>query len=549
MMKQRTCAVVAFWTALFFVGLTDKVRAFYVDENQTLEISAKVQTRATIRLQDSDTEQSGKGFSYPQAEAGDLVQHRNLGIVEINHDVRSLTRDLDLLYPFRILKADVKYHVVGRFLYEGIYDYGPEVFQDVRAMDRENLDRFKQSYDLWECYADISRGPFFLRLGRQNLAWGETDIFRLLDGINPLDNTFGGPFEDLDDRRVPLWMLRSSLNLGLVGPIDSLTLEGFLVPGKIDAHVAPWAPRGSAYAAPLPAIFAPSVRVITPDREWSESRWGFRMQGIVAHNLTLSVAHYQTFLDMPTLRSHVVGTPPILTDLDSLQLWAEFPEVRITGASANYWESRTDTVFRGEVAWFWNEPVFIPQVNTSTLFGPQLELPDPVLDVVADLLGVDIRDLGLRGLPLNPQSGSIPRKDILRYMLGFDKQIWVRPLNKVNTFFISGQYFGQWVPDFDERMATPALVYPSLRKYVPVSEFEHVFTFIGNSMYLKGNLQPQVACAYDLKGAILLQPSINFIHEPFRFMLQYSVILGSFANFGLFRDRDQVSFIFTYLLN
>ncbi len=75
---------------------------------------------------------------------------------------------------------------------------------------------------------------------RQILAWGETDIFRLLDGVNHLDNSFGGPFEDLDDRRIPLWMLRSSLNLGMVGPVSSLTLEGFIVPGTLDATVAPW---------------------------------------------------------------------------------------------------------------------------------------------------------------------------------------------------------------------------------------------------------------------------------------------------------------------
>lgn len=98
-------------------------------------------------------------------------------------------------------------------------------------------------------------------------------------------------------------------------------------------------------------------------------------------------------------------------------------------------------------------------------------------------------------------------------------------------------------------MAVPALVHPSLRKYVPVSRFEHVFTGLVNTMYFKGNLQPQVACAYDLKGAILLQPSVHIVHEPFRLMVQYSTIMGSFANFGVFRDRDQVSLSFTYLLN
>jgi hypothetical protein len=171
------------------------------------------------------------------------------------------------------------------------------------------------------------------------------------------------------------------------------------------------------------------------------------------------------------------------------------------------------------------------------------------LDLAAQILKVDIRDLGLRGLPLDPQSGSIPRKDILRYMIGLDKQIWIRPLNKTNTFFVSCQYFGQWVPDHDRRMRQAALLYPSLKDYPKAKEFEHVFTLITNTMYLNGALQPQVACAYDIRGAILVQPSISYLLEPFRFLLQYSAIQGSFTNFGFFRDRDQVSFIFTYLLN
>jgi hypothetical protein len=273
------------------------------------------------------------------------------------------------------------------------------------------------------------------------------------------------------------------------------------------------------------------------------------MQGLLGSNLNWSVAHYQTFLDMPQLRSVILGSPPVLADLNALQLWGEFPEVRITGGSFNYWESITDLVFRGEVAYFWDEPVFIPEINNSTFFGEQLELPDPVLDLLAELLKVDIRDLGLRGLPLNPKSGSIPRKGILKYMFGFDKNIWIRPLNRKSTFFVSGQYFGQWVTDYDSRMRQGALIYPSLTDYPAVKEFEHIFTLLVSSTYRKGNLLPQVSAAYDLRGSIMVQPAVQYIWEPFRFMVQYSAIMGSFANFGFFRDRDQIAIIFTYLLS
>ncbi len=92
-------------------------------------------------------------------------------------------------------------------------------------------------------------------------------MFRLLDSINPLDNTFGGPFEDLDDRRIPLWMLRGSYNLGNVGPVKSLGLEAFWVPGMWDASISPWAPKGTPYSAPLAEGLLPK-----PALNWVKKR-------------------------------------------------------------------------------------------------------------------------------------------------------------------------------------------------------------------------------------------------------------------------------------
>lgn len=489
--------------------------AFFVDGKQrSLEVTGKVQTRTSFRLQDSE------GFTYPSVAAGNLVQWRNLGVLEINHDLKYLMRDLSILHPLKELGLRVKYHIVGRFMYEGIYDFGPDAFQDVRDADKDNIDSFKQSYDLWECYVDVSRGPMFLRMGRQNLAWGETDVFRLLDYINPLDNTYGGIFEDLDDRRIPLWMARGSYVLGNLGPISSITLEGFWVPGFWDAHVAPLAPTGTVYAAPAPPSALPKV-IDTPDKKGSNSRWGVRLMGMVGENFNISVAHYKTFLDSPSLNLEQGASPA--------DAWARisYPDVQITGASMSFWESHTDVIVRSEVAWFWDEPVFIPQINT-----PIIPLPVPI-----------------PGIPGLPGQGRIPKKDILRYMLGFDKRIWIRPLNHRTTFLLSMQYFGQWIPDYDDRMRLPLALYPDPTQFVGVKETESTFTAIMSTDYYNGRLIPQLVLVYDVRGAWMVQPSVNLVKEPFRFKIQYSAIAGNFVSFGAFRDRDQLTLIFTYLLN
>jgi len=549
-MKRRIWVFGAISLGLFLSAFLREAQAFCIDEQKTLRVSAKLQTRATFRLQDHE------GYTYARATAGDLVQWRNLALLEINHDLRELTNTLGLLWPLKKLQIESRYHLVGRFMYDALYNVGSDKFKSLREQDPENIDSFKQAYDLWECYFDFIRGPWFLRVGRQNIAWGETDIFRLLDGINPLDNTFGGPFEDLDDRRIPLWMLRATRDMGSVGPLSSIVLEGFWVPGPWDARVAPFAAIGTPYFAPLPELFHAAIRVNTPDKKWANSRWGVRLAGMAGANLNWSLGHYKSFLDTPAWRSAVdenkllqVGDNKLLTSLDAFLLEGSFPSVQVTGASMSYFEAMTNVVLRGEVAWFWDEPVFIPEVSLSTLGGPTLALSPPVLDLATGLLGVDIRDLGLDGLPLNPQSGQIPKKNILRFMVGLDKQLWIRPLNKKNMFFLSAQYFGQWVPDHEDGMAQPVPIYPNAIVFPGVKAYENSVTAMLSTTYMKGNLAPQLALAYDLRGAWLVQPQVGFTYEPFRFMIQYSAIAGNFTNFGILRDRDQISFILTYLLS
>ena len=402
-MRWRRILLACICSLVLVHALHGGARALYLDERRTLEVVGKAQSRGAFRLEESE------GFTYPTLVTGDLVQWRNMLLLEINHDLKYLMNKTALLYPFRALKLRVKYRLVGRFVYDAVYDVGPEALRDVFDADEENIDNFRQSYELWEGYADISRGPFFLRAGRQNLSWGETDIFRLLDNINPLDNTFGGISEDLEDRRIPLIMLRASYNLGSVGPASSLTLESFWVPGFLDVHVGPWAPRGTPYAppkAPLPF----GMEFIHPDRKMANSRWGFRLMGLLWDNLNVTVAHYKTFLDTPAVR---VGVEPGLRVLLSPSQATQqliWEDVQITGGSFNFCEPHTDIVFRGEVAWFWDEPVFIPEENLK-LSDQEIPLPPAVVELLSQILGVDLAALGFRRHPGEPHRRRDPAEE------------------------------------------------------------------------------------------------------------------------------------------
>jgi len=96
---------------LAYLGAAATSQAVYIDNKQTLQVTAKLQTRASIRLNNSE------GFTFPSdVGSGDLVQWRNLALIEIDHDLVNLSQDLDVLYPLKALNIESKYRLVGRFI-------------------------------------------------------------------------------------------------------------------------------------------------------------------------------------------------------------------------------------------------------------------------------------------------------------------------------------------------------------------------------------------------------------------------------------------------
>ncbi len=169
-----------------------------------------------------------------------------------------------------------------------------------------------------ELYLSYSKGPFFLRFGKQSISWGESDTIALLDQSNPFDITLAAPgfFEDIDEARIPLYTLRTSYNVfDVLGPLSSGFVEGYWVPGFIDATTATC--RSSPARAPtrraastrncragLPGgVFPPTFQFLyfdhTLPQDITSSRWGIRFQSVVNRFLTLQTWVYRTYPQGP----------------------------------------------------------------------------------------------------------------------------------------------------------------------------------------------------------------------------------------------------------
>ena len=110
-----------------------------------------------------------------------------------------------------------------------------------------------------EAYVDVAKGPFFMRIGKQAISWGEADTIGLLDANNPFDVLIlPGLQMDLDEARIPLWTLRTTYELfSILGALLERLLRGLLVPGLVDTESAPEHPGREPV---LPASADPGAR-------------------------------------------------------------------------------------------------------------------------------------------------------------------------------------------------------------------------------------------------------------------------------------------------
>ncbi len=466
----------------------------------------------------------------------------------------------------------MSYFLTYRGEYDGVWDYGPDVFSERYPVlaDCDTVTKKKRSkprsagcsrsdtrrdlrnrHRLFEAYVDFSWEALFIRIGRQNLSWGETDAFRLLDQINPLDASFGGFLVTLDDRRVPLDMARIVYSLEDVGPFSELNLEAF---GVLDDAIAAPTPSGSPWSTPNP----PGIRgyVKKPARNLTDARGGFRMTGRVG-DLTLSAAHYYTFLDAPLVQTVTsYGRPVNLAQfeaavdggetsrflVDNFQANVRFPKIAVSGATASFSVPRLDAIVRSEVAVFWRE-YFTKNFGPNAILGPALE----------GEITPGFRQVGVNpdGSPLLSYKSDIDRSHVVRWALGLDVNRYIRSLNPQQSFIFSGQMFATHIVDFDNTPLKDVRPYgfghyavgvrdPNHDALVEIDQHQFVNTFSISTSFRSGVIAPRLVFFYDWQGSWLVQPGVILTRDPFRLTLQYNYIDGQFNGIGFLRDRDNL---------
>ncbi len=591
---------------LFLLLLPGMAHGLFVDEAETIRFNGRVYNRSAYSVQQA------KGNTQIQTpyKSFNMLQNRTFIQLELRHYLTDLVegnyegRLSFLKYPLMPLRylgaEDLSYFVTYRGEYDGVWDYGPDVFSErfpvladcgstdkrTRKHPRSNpdctrlepRDHLRHRHRLFEAYLDFTKGALFLRVGRQNLSWGETDGFRLLDNINPLDAGFGGFLVSLDERRIPLDMARVVYGFGSIGPFSELNLEAY---GALDNEIAEPVSAGSPWGVGGPAGIKSFVK--KPARNLTDARGGFRVTGVLG-DLTLSAAHYYTFLDTPMVRVMTPETTPSisnravtpcpigdkfcinLADFDRAVTGGEengtskylvdnfvanlfYPKIAISGATASFSVPSLYTVVRSEVAIFWREP-FFKNSHFRNLIGP-VDSGGQITPGFRQI-GVDPET----GSPLLTYKNDIDRSNVVRWSLGLDVNRYIRFLNPQQSFIISGQIFGTHIVDFDNSALdlvnspydfahfSTGVADPNRGNAVTINMDQHqlVNTLLVSTSFRSGLVVPRLILFYDWQGSVLVQPEITFIRDPFRFILQYNYLDGQYNGIGFLRDRDNLIF-------
>lgn len=372
---------------------------------------------------------------------------------------------------------------------------------DLKLEDDNNMAQIQ------EIYADLTIDQLWLRLGKQQVAWGQTDGFRLLDVINPLDLSwrviFDAMYEGHDNVRESLWMIRANYNMPFIESIDNAGLELLLLPGQFVPDFVP------ADGSPYNVI--PTVVKIHEERP-NGPEFGGKFSGVwkrLEFSLNYFRAHsdYGVYIvDGSTSFDPVYGVPlggDIVPpagigreDLLRLNTLGRHPLMHHIGFGLSYDENiHTKSVYRLEFLYEPNKPyergVTIPGVGSFT-------------------------------------NAMTERMGTIKYCLGIDRPTWIKFLNSKRTFGLGFQVFQRFVVDNENDLDDMLITLSGGHK---VQSLTTTFTFNIDTQYMQDRVHPIWFFAWDPRGGFWSSPQCEFVvGDHWRFYLQGTWVGGEDRN-------------------
>ena len=129
-----------------------------------------------------------------------------------------------------LLNANNQFFVRFWLVYEPPYPWEARNIAGPNLVYDKSQSEIYNRYDVRDAYWKSTDGPLTWFAGRQIVTWGESIAFRVGDVVNPQDLSWNFGFANLEQSRMPLWMLHPILSIPSVGPFNANFVEGIWAP-------------------------------------------------------------------------------------------------------------------------------------------------------------------------------------------------------------------------------------------------------------------------------------------------------------------------------
>ncbi|MFZ4535156.1 DUF1302 family protein [Propionivibrio sp.] len=384
--------------------------------------------------------------------------------------------------------------------------YGDKTLSGLEAPE------FNDRWDfLREAYAKKTIGledgkSVFLKIGKQQVVWGRTDLFRVLDVINPVDYSRNNIYDELSDIRIPMWIAQAEYrmgasdsmqdrniqllwnfdkfrpnNLGQCGTPNVILDAGCFFRGMANL----WDNGGTvanfanvAQGTYLATNFGPHQiginKVNLPEWSLQNTQLGAKYEGVTKDGLSFSLNALTYRSQLPSLHGgkgavnsftgQTQGAWPFLISFDM-----EFPRVNLIGGSMDFQLPSVGAAVRTELAFTQGEEF----ANTA-------------------------------------REELYSKNNVSRMVVGVDRPTFIPFISETSATLLSAQLFWQHIYQFQREERSLGTV------GIPDWQDNFIGTFLIKGFLKSGTISPQVIFARDFNArafAVAPQVEWNFSND------------------------------------
>jgi|LauGreDrversion4_2_1035121.scaffolds.fasta_scaffold125965_1 hypothetical protein len=388
--------------------------------------------------------------------------------------------------------------------------YGNKKTSELAMPDfNDRLDFIREAYVTKTFGMDEGKSTF-LKVGKQQVVWGRTDLFRVLDVINPVDYSRNNIYDELQDIRIPMWIAQAEYrmggsetmqdrNLSVVWNFDRFrpnnlgqggTPNSILDAGNFFRAMSNCWDNGCTVGnfgvaganGGLSTNFGPGQiginRVDLPNWSLDNTQLGVKFEGVTQEGLSFSLNALTYRSQLPSLRGmQTQGSNNPFTGQNTQFL---------TGATMN--------------------GAYIPLFE---LVYPRVNLVGGSMDFQVESLGAAMRLEGAYtsgeefANTLRPELYS--KNNVWRSVIGFDRPTFVPFISTERTVLFSGQLFYQHIFNHEKEAR------PWGMSGMPDWENNVIGTLLMKAFLMNDRLSPEVIFARDFQAkANVIAPAVEW---------------------------------------